>query len=62
MPVKRVMFALNEETIANLDIVMKELNANSKSETIRRLINEKVKEIKTTKYQKSPLGIVITYR
>jgi len=49
MPVKRVMFALNEETIANLDIVMKELNANSKSETIRRLINEKVKEIKKTK-------------
>jgi len=49
MPVKRVMFALNEETILNLDIVMKELNANSKSETIRRLINEKVEEIKKTK-------------
>ena len=46
---KRVMFYLNKETIANIDLVMKELNANSKSETIRRLINEKVEEIKKTK-------------
>ena len=45
----RVIFSLNKETILNLDIVMKELNTNSKSETIRRLINEKVKKIKKTK-------------
>ena len=46
---KRVMFYLNKETIANIDIVKKAINANSKSETIRRLINEKVDEIKKTK-------------